>query len=71
MDTQSQRRATWKDTLVSLFKRRRTNERGNSLGKFFFRNSQKVYEIFSCKLQLKFVEILWPKHDHVLHTTGT
>lgn len=31
MDTQSQRRSTWKDTLASLFKRRRTNERGNSL----------------------------------------
>ena len=42
-DTQSQRRATWRDTLVSLFKRRRTNERGNSLGKIedFFRNPQK------------------------------
>ena len=50
-DTQSQRRATWKDTLASLFKRRRTIDRGNSLGKikFFFRNPQKFDKIFSCK----------------------
>jgi hypothetical protein len=47
MDTQSQRRSTWKDTLASLFKRRRTNERGHSSGKIkvFLRNPQKFDEI--------------------------
>ena len=78
MDTQSQRRSTWKDTLASLFKRRRTNERGNSLAgkvQVFLRKPQNFDEIFCCKLQLTFVEtfrkFLWPYHEHILHTTGT
>ena len=72
MDTQSQRRSTWKDTLASLFKKRRTNERGNSLAgkvQVFLRKPQDFDEIFCCKLQLMSVEIfrkfLWPYVSYI------